>query len=130
MPFADNYADRAAAIHVFEHFYLWETPKFLAEVKRVLKPGGKILLELPCMDKVFGHIAARLQKGEAPSATFSWLPLWGDPRHEDPAMCHRWGYFKADMVKVLSDAGFVEIVEEEPRYHFPRRDMRFTATKP
>jgi hypothetical protein len=119
-----------AAIHVFEHFYLWDAKKFLAEVKRVLIPGGLLVLELPCMDKVFGHIATRLAKGEQPSSTFSWLPIWGDPRHEDPAMCHRWGYFRNDMVKMLTDAGFADVREEEPRYHFPIRDMRFVATKP
>jgi hypothetical protein len=118
------------AIHVFEHFYLWETKPLLAEWKRVLKSGGKLILELPCMDAVFGHIAARLRKGEAPNASFSWLPLWGDPRYEDPAMAHKWGYFKADMLKVLGDAGFADVKLEEPNYHFPTRDMRVIGTKP
>lgn len=130
LPFADGYADRVAAVHVLEHFYYWDAPKFLAECKRVLKPGGRIILELPCMDKVFSHIGIRLRKGEQPAPTFSWLPLWGDPRYEDPAMCHKWGYFKADMHRVLTDAGFVDVKGEEPRYHFPTRDMRATATKP
>lgn len=130
LPFSDGYADRIAAVHVFEHFYYWDAPTFLAQCWRVLKPGGKLVLELPCMDKVFSHIAIRMRKGEVPSPTFSWLALWGDPRHRDPAMCHRWGYFRGDMRKVLDDAGFVEIQDEEPRYHFPMRDMRATARKP
>lgn len=130
MPFPNDHADRAVAVHVFEHFYFWDAPKFLAEVKRVLKVGGKIVLELPCMDKVFSHIAARLRKGESPSPTFSWLAIWGDPRYESAAMTHKWGYCKADMVKVLTEAGFVDVKSEEPNYHFPKRDMRFVATKP
>jgi SAM-dependent methyltransferase len=130
LPLPNDHADRIAAIHVFEHFYLWETEALLAEWKRVLKPGGSLVLELPCMDKVFGYIAARLAKNEQPAPAFSWLALWGDPKHKSPAMCHRWGYFKSDMGKVLTDAGFTEIRNEEPRYHFPCRDMRMTATKP
>lgn len=102
----------------------------LAEWLRVLKPGGKLILELPCMDKVFSHISVRLRKGESPSPAFSWLAIWGDPQHKDAAMCHRWGYFKSDMVKVLTDAGFVNVCDEQPRYHFEVRDMRVTATKP
>src|SRR5436190_17832490 len=31
LPYADNYADRAAAIHVIEHFYLWDVPSILRE---------------------------------------------------------------------------------------------------
>lgn len=130
IPLPDNHADRIAAIHVFEHFYQWEAPKFLEECKRILKSGGKIILELPCMDKVFNHIFIRMKKGENPSPTFSWLPLWGDPRYQDPLMCHKWGYFKQDMKTILDSAGFVEIKDEEPNYHFPRRDMRVTAVKP
>ena len=130
LSFPDNHADRVAVIHVFEHFYRWEIEKVLAEWKRVLKPGGKLIIELPCMDKVFNHIFVRMKKGENPSPAFSWLPLWGDPKHEDPSMCHRWGYFKVDMVRVLTDAGFINVSDEEPRYHFPSRDMRFTAIKP
>jgi SAM-dependent methyltransferase len=130
LPFPDNHADRAAAIHVFEHFYYWDAPKFLREVKRVLKSGGKLVLELPCMDKVFSHISIRLRKGESPSPTFSWFALWGDPRYEAPAMTHKWGYFKADMHRLLTDAGFIDVQGEEPNYHFPRRDMRCVATKP
>lgn len=109
---------------------MWETADLLDEWKRVLKSGGKLVLELPCMDSVFGHIAVRLAKGEPPAPFMSWLPLWGDPKYRDPAMCHKWGYFRADMLKVLGDAGFADVHFEEPRYHFAVRDMRVVGTKP
>lgn len=129
LPLPDDYADRIAAIHVMEHFYQWEVADLLAEWKRVLKPGGALILELPCMDKVFAYIADGIKRGKV-SPNFSWLALWGDPRHKDPAMCHRWGYFACDMQHILGKAGFAEIKHETARYHFPTRDMRFTATKP
>lgn len=129
LPFGCDYADRIAAIHVFEHFYQWEAIDLLREWRRVLKPGGKLILEMPCMDLVFSHIAACLMKGVAPNKYLSWLPLWGDPRYKDPSMCHKWGYFKNDVASLLSEAGFIEIKQEEPRYHFKERDMRVTARK-
>lgn len=130
LPYADGTVGRVAAIHVLEHFYQWEVQDFLREWQRVLKAGGKIVLELPCLDSIFNHIFLRMKKGESPSPSFSWLAIWGDPKSKSVEMCHKWGYFRADMPNVLAAAGFVNIAEEEPRYHFKTRDMRFVAFKP
>lgn len=117
-------------MHVLEHFWPWEVADVLLEWKRVLKPGGVLILELPNMTKVFGHIVARLRKGEQPSPSFSWLPLWGDPSYKREEMMHKWGYFEGDMMQILGEAGFTDIRQTEAKYHFPIRDMRFEATKP
>lgn len=130
LPYPDNHADAIAAIHVIEHFYQWEVQEVLEEWKRVLKPGGKLILELPCMDKVFRLITDTLDRKLPLSATFSTFPLWGDPRFRDVAMCHKWGYFYGTLKAELIKAGFVNPTGEKPRYHFPNRDMRIVSTKP
>jgi predicted SAM-dependent methyltransferase len=130
LPFEDNYADRIAAIHVIEHFYRWEAEDVLREWMRVLKPGGQLILELPCMDKVFDYIVQCYQQRVPTSPTFSWLPLWGDPKHKDPAMCHRYGYTAAMIVQILRDVGFQDVKYSKATYHFPERDMRITGFKP
>ena len=130
LPFGDNYADVIVAIHVIEHFYKWEVPDVLEEWKRVLKPGGKLILELPSMEKVFSYIANAMDRKIPMSGTFSFLPLWGDPSFKDPAMMHKWGYFFAMLRQDLVKAGFDAVTLEKPRYHFPNRDMRVVAVKP
>ena len=45
--FESNIADEVMAIHVIEHFYHWEVGDLLREWVRVLKPGGKLILECP-----------------------------------------------------------------------------------
>lgn len=130
LPFPDNHADAVAAIHVIEHFYLWDVPIVLAEWKRVLKPGGKLILELPSMEKVFKYIANALDQNLPMSATFSFYPLWGDPKYKNAAMCHKWGYFFMTLKQELVKAGFTDVALEKPRYHFKNRDMRVTAVKP
>src|SRR3990167_1420576 len=86
-------ADAVAAIHVLEHFYQWEVLDLLTEWKRVLKPGGKMILELPCMDKVFGYVAWCVNNREPLQRFMTLHAMFGDPQHEDPAMCHKWGWF-------------------------------------
>lgn len=130
LPFDDGYADRIAAIHVVEHFYRWEVEQVLKEWLRVLKPGGQLIIELPCMDKVFDYIAQCYQSKTPLSPTFSWFPLWGDPKYGDAAMCHKWGYSVAMIIEVLQKAGFENVKYSKAVYHFPDRDMRITAYKP
>ena len=129
LPFEADSADAIAAIHVLEHFYLWEAEKIVADWRRILKPGGELVLELPCIDKVFSYIAQCVING-APIAQFmTFWALYGDPKHQAPHMCHKWGWTKTQLIKLLKTVGFIEIYDEEPRYHFPMRDMRIVGVK-
>lgn len=130
LEYGSDHADAIAAIHVFEHFYRWEAEDVLREWLRVLKPGGRLILELPSMEKVFDYIARAFDQRLPMSPTFSWFPLWGDPKYRDPAMVHKWGYTFPMLRELLVKAGFSAIGVEKPRYHFPERDMRVTALKP
>jgi SAM-dependent methyltransferase len=125
-----GYANAAAAIHVIEHFYYWEIPAILQEWYRVLKPGGKLILELPCMDKVIGYMHSMIKCRQPFSPGMTWFALWGDPKYEDPLMVHKWGYTRDMLTKLVTDAGFANAEIMEPRYHFPIRDMRLEAVKP
>jgi SAM-dependent methyltransferase len=46
-PFADNSADEILSVHVVEHFWRWEVRDILREWMRVLKPGGRMIVECP-----------------------------------------------------------------------------------
>jgi ubiquinone/menaquinone biosynthesis C-methylase UbiE len=43
LPFPGNYFDRVLMFDVVEHLYPWELEKCLAEVRRVLRPGGAFI---------------------------------------------------------------------------------------
>jgi SAM-dependent methyltransferase len=51
LPFANDFADYAVAIHVFPHIPLAGLVPALARVRRVLKPGGVLRLALPDLEK-------------------------------------------------------------------------------
>ena len=122
-------ADAVAAIHVLEHFYQWEAEEVLTEWRRILKPGGKMILELPCMDKVLRYIGLCIEKKEPLQDFMTAFALWGDPKYKDPAMCHRWGWSMKQLHDVMENVGMREIEFVEPRYHFKFRDMRVEAIK-
>ena len=129
----DAYADEAMAIHVVEHFWRWEVVEILKEWRRVLKPGGKIILECP---NLLSACEAVLKNPEAASGPgregqrSMWV-LYGDPAWKDPLMCHRWAYTPQSLGAVMREAGFSEIRQEPAQFKLREpRDMRVTGIKP
>lgn len=125
LPHQPNTADELHAIHLLEHFHRLEAENALREWYRVLKPKGKLVLELPSLDKM----AQRIVNGET-NLRFTLLGLYGDPRETKPGMAHQWGWSMKELEMVLSDVGFVDVSLMEPKFHFPERDMRVEAVKP
>lgn len=129
----ENYADEIMAIHVIEHFYLWEAGPLLTGWKRILKPGGKIVLECPNLLSAAKELVANptlaFSKGKD-MATTMW-PFFGDPSWEDPLMCHRWGYTPESLMETLREVGFVDLKEEVPLFKKGApRDLRVSGIKP
>ena len=126
---ASDSADAVAAIHVLEHFYEWEVAEVLTEWKRVLKPGGKMILEMPCMDKVFAYVTNCVINKEPLQPFMTLMALYGDPKHKSIPMTHKWGWFQNPLRDMLESVGMTEIKFCEPNYHFPFRDMRVECLK-
>lgn len=125
LPYLDEVAEEITAIHVAEHFFITEILSVLTEWHRVLKTGGKLVLELPCWDKVKRLIA--IDAGE----NMTRWALYGQPEtHVDgvPAL-HKWCWSAAEFRALLTEVGFKEIELEVPKFHQPIRDMRWVATK-
>jgi SAM-dependent methyltransferase len=58
LPFEDASFDRALAIHVLEH--LPDLPAALAEIHRLLKPGGRFVIVIPCEGGLAYSLARRI----------------------------------------------------------------------
>jgi len=123
--FEDNSADEIHAIHLFEHLHRMDADSALKEWKRALKPGGKLALELPCLDKVAAHIVS----GNL-DFTKTLFGLYGDVRLNRPEMLHQWCWSKSEIKKALEDGGYVGVEVSESFFHYPDRDMRVIAFKP
>ena len=126
LPFQDEYASEVHAIHVVEHFSRLEADAVLKEWCRVLKPGGKIALECPSLDKIS-------QALQSPERSQRWLRmtligLYGEYWNGD-AMLHKWCYSSQELSGMLERAGFGKVMLLEPLYHLPDRDLRMVARK-
>lgn len=125
LPFEDDSADEAMAIHVIEHIYVWKAKEVLEEWRRVLKPGGRLALEAPDLNK----IVKALHRGENNPFLTLW-GLYGDQRHKRPEMQHLWCYTPETLETVCRAAGFVDVTHEPPNFHLPERDFRIVVRKP
>lgn len=126
LPFEDGTVDEVLALHVFEHFYRWEAPRILKDWVRVLKPGGLMVLEMPCLDKIVAMMAA--PSGPPKNLRLTTFGLFGDPLYKDPAMCHRWCYSWSEIEALMRSVG-LETMLMEPQTHVACRDMRAEGRK-
>lgn len=129
LPFKENRADEIHGYHIIEHFLPWEAPAVLADWFRVLKPGGLLVLECPCLDKIVRHIAHHAIEGKLPPPPIMW-GLYGDPRYKNEYMLHRWCYSVGELAGILQSVGFEEIEDSKAQTHVPERDFRITGRKP
>lgn len=131
--FTDNFADEILSVHVVEHFWRWELPEIMREWVRVLKPGGKMIIECPnlitaCEELLKNPLQAA---GPGPEGQRTMWCLYGDPQHKDPLMCHRWLYTPESLAQVMHDAGLRELAREPAQFKMrDPRDMRITGIKP
>jgi predicted SAM-dependent methyltransferase len=132
LPFKDESFDILISVHVLEHFFLHEAVEMLKEWKRVLKMGGLFIVEIPCMDKVFGYIAYCIKNKLQLDPQFSYYPIWGIYENQglkNESTSHKWGYTKSDLKNLLNHVGYKDVINRQARYGIPMRDMRFEATK-
>lgn len=117
IPLPDASASVVYSSHMFEHFSQAEARGFLAEVRRVLVPGGVLRLAVPDLLKLVRRyveetkdadalVAATLLADEKPRGVFAALKrLAVGQRH------HHWMYDAASLILHLETAGFCDAVE-------------------
>jgi SAM-dependent methyltransferase len=129
--FASGTADEILSVHVIEHFWRWEVEAILAEWVRVLKPGGRMIVECPNLAAACEALLADPDAGPGVEGNRSLWVLYGDPAWRDPLMCHRWGYTPTTLARLLQGSGLIEVRQEAAQFKMREpRDMRVVGVKP
>jgi SAM-dependent methyltransferase len=104
--------------HVLEHLERDEAPGALAELWRVLAPGGALEISVPDLVRC----ARTLLSGAVQIIINIYSP------DGEPAMRHRWGYTPATLRAALEAAAFVDIREVVD--HRDTNSVRMHCRKP
>jgi len=122
--FEESQVEEIQALHLLEHFHRVVAENAIRNWYRVLKPGGKLVLELPCLDKI-----AKMIIEKEPNMRLTLFGIFGNPKEEKPGMEHKWAWTQEELEVTLKSAGFVDIQFVEPKFHIAKRDMRVEAFK-
>ncbi len=129
LPFDDEYADQVMSIQSIEHIHTTKVPGLMREVLRILKPGGKFLVECPSLEKVLENFGKYDIRDQAKWPLTYWA-LYGPPMSkDDPHQMHYWCYTGAQIESLMYNAGFAHVEELEPHFHEPLRDMAWMGVK-
>jgi hypothetical protein len=123
--------EEIALFHGIEHFYYWEAKKLLNQIYDCLCVGGTLVLEQPNI-RVAAEVLTEMREPftSTPGQSDMW-PLYGDPTHENPLYCHKWGYTPESLAALLVLTGFKpnRITLKEAQSHIPGRDFRIEALR-
>lgn len=124
LPFADASARLIYASHMFEHlYYPGEALRFLAECRRVLRPGGRLRLVVPDME---AYIRAYAESDDSffEHRRRTWTNLPEGRTHLEEFLAyagagpgpasflesHKYGYDYQTLAKALTAVGFTGVV--------------------
>ena len=132
-PFPDASADEVLSVHVVEHFWRWEIADVLREWVRVLRPGGRMIVECPNIlsaCRTFLENPNEFSRPDQSGQRTMWV-FYGDPQWKDPLMIHRWGYTPESLQALLAEVGLKDVRQEPAQFKLREpRDMRVVGVKP
>lgn len=132
IPLPDGCADEILGVHVWEHLARWECDEVIAEWRRLLKPGGDLVLELPDALKCARNLIRYATEGGKVLQQQAVWGLWGDDTLRDPYMLHRHGWWPASLEAYLREHGFGHIKHAPTVWHpagRKHRDMRIEGVR-
>ena len=127
-------ADMIMLVHVMEHFPRWEAVAMVKHYYECLRPGGKLVVEMPDLDKCIewylaGDKAPHIQTRMG-SLNMGYTQFYGNQWDGLDYETHRFVWRIADFVAVLREAGFwISQADHEAQFHQKGRDMFVVAEK-
>lgn len=130
--FASGSAKEILMIHSLSYLNLWQARDFFRVAQRLLAPGGKLVIELPSIEKCAEHLL-RCQ-GDLSEYLEAVRGIYAfdltEITNKTDFTPYSFGWSAWHLEQELREAGFSGIVVAEPQFHEqPWRDIRVEASK-
>ena len=133
LDFADNSATELMASHVFEHLNPYHSVDILTDWLRVLKPGGKLSMEMPDIEKCCRSFLENkdyyARMGVA-NVIYGSVNTTGEGGPDNITAPHLFGWWPESMFNHLMAAGYVDISFPSEKWPHPGDNFRVEAYKP
>ena len=118
--------DKIYSSHVVEHFVRWEACDMFDAWHKTLKPGGRLIIEMPS----FWRCVAWLFHPSSKKRALARPQFFGNQWDRLDFETHRYVWAAKELRKQLKRTGFKHVkVTHRTKSHHPGRDMRVIAVK-
>lgn len=132
LDFPENSVSEILAIHVFEHLNPYNAADILLRWKKILKPGGKLIMEMPDIEALCKRFVTA-NTGERYgilNAVYGSVNTTGEGDQSNITSPHLFGWWHQSLWDHLSNAGFKDIVFGPEQFPHPESNLHVEATKP
>jgi len=128
----ENSVEEIQSLHMLEHIDPHIVTDLLKSWLKILKPGGKLVLELPDIEKLCESFvtATKADRYSILNCFFCPLKTTGDGDPNRITSPHLWGWYPEILGDHLSWAGFERVVFLPEQHPHPMHNFRTEAYKP
>jgi FkbM family methyltransferase len=133
LDFKDNSAAEIMASHVFEHLNPYHSISILQEWLRVLKPGGKLAMEMPDIEALCKSFLASTnyyEKMGVLNAIYGSVNTTSEGGPDEITSPHLFGWWPESLFGHLQAAGYIDISFPPEQWPHPHNNLRVEAYKP
>ena len=132
LDFEENSVEEIIASHLFEHVNPYRSVELLQKWFKVLKPGGKLIMEVPNIEELCRHFitANKQDRYGILNCIYGSVNTTETGEKDEITSPHLWGWYPEIMQDHLMWAGFTDIVMGPEQIPHPCYNFRVEATKP
>lgn len=132
LDFDDNSVVEILASHVFEHLNPYHVESILKDWIRVLKPGGKLIMEMPDIEQLCKRFvtASKQERYGILNAVYGSVNTTNVGGPDEITSPHLFGWWPEALWDFLQGVGFTNIQFMNEQIPHPESNLRVEATKP
>lgn len=132
LDFETNSVSSIIASHIFEHLNPYKVQDILIEWMRVLKPGGRLIMEMPDIEQLCLRFVSstKAERYGILNAVYGSVNTTGKGPQSEITSPHLFGWWPESIWDTLWSAGYVNVAFGPEQWPHPESNMHVEASKP